>query len=103
MLSLHFSCQKNIKFLIKPMISKLLANRALEKNLEKLIETNDGGSIIYIGKSKNSAIERICDYFKSGVNSVILKLLQQRSSLNTKKNMETVRFQLVLQGMCSYS
>jgi hypothetical protein len=94
---------KKYQILDKTNDIEAFSKESIRKKSGELIETNDGGSIIYIGKSKNSAIERICDYFKSGVNSVILKLLQQRSSLNTKKNMETVRFQLVLQGMCSYS
>ena len=57
------------------------------KNLEKLIENNDNSSILYIGKSKNRAIKRICGYtskgifpshYESGVNSIILEVLQKR-------------------------
>ena len=57
------------------------------KNMLKLIEKNDNSSILYVGKTKNRAIERICGYtsngffpshFESGVNSIILELLQQR-------------------------
>ena len=57
------------------------------KNLKKLIENNDNSSILYIGKSKNRAIKRICGYtskgvfpshYESGVNSIILEVLQKR-------------------------
>jgi hypothetical protein len=57
------------------------------KNLKKLIENNDNSSILYIGKSKNRTIERICgdtskgfvsSHFTSGVNSILLELLQKR-------------------------
>ena len=87
--AIAFFLRNKYQILDKTNDIEAFSKESIRKKSGELIETNDGGSIIYIGKSKNSAIERICDYFKSGVNSVILKLLQQRSSLNTKKNMST--------------
>jgi hypothetical protein len=83
--AIAFFLRNKYQILDKTNDIEAFSKESNRKKLEKLIETNDDRSIIYIGKSKNRAIERICgdtskaflsSHFELGVNSILLELLQ---------------------------